>query len=315
MICLDKLKIVTSTKHIERFDESQFLAVFKNGKLQYYKFHQKIPYELLIMINFEKDELVIEFTSKILGLGFINLINKDTIYECLCNVAPSVKFNDDVEYILDDFEVLKCDVTKDVTYSDVKKLERYAKTNLSNYDKWKCEHQKNGFVLKNVAGTPRNKKRIVIYNKRNELKLGKNKEFLKEEDRWNDGSFIFEYFENKVRFEMNINTKIQIRQLLNISDNKLISVLNSEANPILDVLNEALKEIPANSDNYRNMKEYHYQLTLKDCDYDLGKVEAKIRSLYSKNTQIVAVMKPYRNLLQRLKNTSEPAFDLRKLVV
>jgi hypothetical protein len=54
---------------------------------------------------------------------------------------------------------------------------------------------------------------------------------------------------------------------------------------------------------------------MKDCDYDLGKVEAKIRSLYSKNTQIAQVMKPYKELHHRLFHDTVPAFDIRKLVV
>lgn len=140
MLCFDKLKIVTSIGHLIDFDKSKFQSSFRNEKLQYYKYSQKIHYELLIMINHEKDELVIEFTSKILGLGFINLINVDTIYECLSSI-PFVEFDDD-EFYLEDCEVLKCDITKDVSLScgDVRQLQRYVNSSLGNYDKWKCEN-------------------------------------------------------------------------------------------------------------------------------------------------------------------------------
>jgi hypothetical protein len=316
MICFDKLKIVTSTKHIKRFDESKFDLVSRNGEPQYYKYKKPLPYGLsLIMINYKRNELVIEFTSKILGLGFIDLINKDTVYECLYNVEPLVEFNDDVEFIMNDFEVVKCDVTQDVSYHDVKELERYVKSNLANYDKWKCEHHNNGFVLKTVVSTPRFKKRIVIYDKGKELKLEKNRAFVNDTDNLDDGSFIREYFRDKVRIEMNINTKVQIRELLNIPDNKLMRVLSSSANPILTMLNEALKEPSVNNSVISSHKKRLQYLLLKDCGFDLSKVEAIVRSDYSKNTQIAAVMQPYRELCQRLQNNSAPVFDLRKLVV
>jgi hypothetical protein len=317
MIRLDKVKIMTSTKKIERFDESKFYRIEKEGKPPCYKYKQTSPYELLILINYERGELVIEFTSKILGLGFIDLINKDNICECLYSISPLVEFEEDVCCLLGEFEVLKCDVTKDVPHNDVKTLEDYVETNLANNKKWKCEHQKNGFVLKNVVGTPRYKKRIVVYDKAHELKLDRNRKFLNEVDDYDEGdSFIFDHFNGTVRIELNINTKVQVRDLLHIPDNRLVSVLNSDANPILDVLNEALKQSDENSSSVSSAwKEYKDVLVLKDCDNNLGKVENKIRSLTSSNTSITRMMKPYRELHQRLQNDSTPTFDLRKLVV
>jgi hypothetical protein len=317
MICFDRLKIVSSTKLLNRFDESQFDLVSRNGEPQYYRYKKMRPYGLsLITVNYKKDELVIEFTSKILELKFIELINEETICECLCNIEPLVKFNEDVEDILDDFEVVKCDVTKDVSYCDIKESERFVKSNLANYDKWKCEKYRNGFVLKNVVATPKYKKRMVIYDKGNELKLEKNREFVNEVDKYDeDGSFIFDYYRYKVRVEMNINTKAQIRELLNIPDNKLTSVLSSNANPILTVLDEALKEPSVKNRSVASAwKDYQDELVLKDCDNDLSKVEAKMKSL-SKSTRIPQKMLRYRELLQRLQNSTAPAFDLRELIV
>jgi hypothetical protein len=94
-----------------------------------------------------------------------------------------------------------------------------------------------------------------------------------------------------------------------------MNVLNSEANPILTVLNKAIKETSVNTHAIRTFKEYQLELVLKDCDNDLGKVEAKLRSSYSKKTQIAKLMRPYRELHHRLQESATPAFDLRKLVV
>lgn len=314
MLCFDKLKLLTSTKNLKEFDKKEFDLIIRNDGRQYYKYKKPIPYGLsLITIDFEKDELIIEFTSKISTLSFFNLINEDTIDECLYSIAPLVEFNAFVEDILDEFEVVKCDVTTDVSYENIKKLELYVKSNLSNCNKWICEKWENGFVLKNNVITSKSKKRVVIYDKGKELERMKNKylPFLKTV--YDDG-LTYNDFEGIVRIEHNIIGKKAIQKLLNISDAKLTSVLSSDANPILTVLDEALKEIPNNTCRIRSIKEYHCELTLKDCDNDLGKVEAKMRSFYSKNTQIAKIMQPYRELHQRLQNTKEKAFDLRKLL-
>jgi hypothetical protein len=309
MSCFDKLKIVTSINYIKEIDETKFQSVSINERLQYHKYQQKIPSNLLIMVNYEKNELVIEFTSKILKDKFIHLINKDTIYECFHNINQLGICILDIENIINHSEVVKCDVTKDVIFHNVKELEKYVKSNLANYDKWKCKPYRNGFVLKNVANTPHSKKRIVVYNKGKELKRAENKSFLDSLD--NDNAI--QYFDNKVRIETNINTKIQIRQFLDIQDNELMSVLNSNTNPILTILDEAIKETSANS-HIDSLTDYKNELLLKECNYDLSQVEAIVRLYCSKNTSIKKTMQPYRELYHQLQENKTPTFDIKKLV-
>ena len=50
-------------------------------------------------------------------------------------------------------------------------------------------------------------------------------------------------------------------------------------------------------------------------DYDLVKVEAKVRALSSANTSIKRVMQPYKDIKNYLQASSVPVFDIRKLVV
>jgi hypothetical protein len=312
MLCFDKLKIVTSTDCIEKFDESKFQSAYKNGKLQYHKYVQTTPCKLLIMINCDKNELVMEFTSKILGIDFINLINEETIGECLLRLERLVEFNVDVEDIIENSEVVKCDVTQDVTCNeDMNTLKRYVNSNLTNYDKWKCEPYRYGFVLRNIAATHRYKKRISVYDKEKELQKATNKDFFNQFD---DDCFLQDYFRGKIRIELNINTKIQIRELLGIPDNKLANVLRSKANPILAVLNEALTTAPENACPVCTVKEYHYILTLQDCGNDLGKVEAKLRTLISRNTSITKAMKPYREFYRRMQPDIKTGIDIRSFI-
>ena len=321
MICFDRIKMITSIKNMERFDESKFNAIVFDGTIRHHEYSQKKPCNLYIKINHEAEEVAIEFTSKISELSFFDLISESTIYGCLSVIEDFVKFDDEVWDILDEFKVVRCDVTRDISFvDDIKKLKRYVLSNLKNYDKWKCAPYKGkgGFTLSNVVGTKGYKKRLSIYPKAHELKLERNRAFVEEVDNFDEGdSYVYDdHFRDIVRFEMNINTPKQVQKLLNIPDNRLSNVLSSSANPILDVLNEALKELDEKSSSVPcAWKEYKDILVLKDCDNNLGKVENKIRSLTSSNTSITRMMKPYRELHKWLKHESEPSFDLRKLVV
>jgi len=314
MLCLDKIKIITSINYIKdiKKGKNKFKSTYEDKELQYHKYQQKNPYSLTITIDYVHYELGIEFTSKILKDNFIHLINNNTIRECLNNINQLDICTLDIDKIINNSKIYKCDPVKDVDCQDIKALKNYTNTNLVNYNRWKQKPYRNGFSIENVVGTPRYKNRVVVYNKEEELQDAKKKPFL---DSLSDKEKCLSHYKNKIRIELNINTASQVRQLLNIKDNQLMSVLNSEANPILTVLNKALKEPSANSCVIRTFKEYILELVLKDCDYDLGKVEAKIRSLYSKNTQISDVMKPYRELHHRLFNNTVPTFDIRKLVV
>jgi hypothetical protein len=258
MLCLDKLKIITSINFIKDIDENVFHANSMSGILQYHKYQQKKPFSLLIMNNYEKNELVIEFTSKILKNNFIHLITKETIYECFHNINQLGICKLDIDNIINYSEVVKCDPAKDVIfYESMKALKNHTNSNFSNYDKWKSKSYLNGFTVENTASTPRNKHRIVVYGKAKELAMEGNQSFI---DSLSDKEKCLSHYEDKIRIELNINTKPQIRELLSISDNQLMNVLNSEENPILTVLNKAIKGISVNTHAIRTFKEYQLDL-------------------------------------------------------
>ena len=294
MSCLDKLKIITSVNNIKDIDKKIFQTNSIGGILQSYKYRQTKPSLLEIRVDLIHNELAIEFTSKILKDNFIYLINKDNIYECLNNINQLGICTLNIDNIINNSEIVKCDPAKDINFQDIKAMKNYINSNLVNNSKWKDEPYQNGFAVRKVASTPRCRERIVVYDKEKELHDAKNKSFL---DSLSDKEKCLSFYKGKIRIERNINTEKQIRDSFNISDNQLMSVLNSDANPIFDLLNKALKEPSANAYVIRKFKEYQMELVLKDCDYDLSKVEAKVRSLYAPNTQKSEIMKPYRDLL------------------
>ncbi|MDE5791320.1 MAG: hypothetical protein K2H96_08845 [Muribaculaceae bacterium] len=310
MIKFDKIKLITSINYINHINTERFIAVTKYDAVLYYKYHQESPYSLLIMIDYEHNELVLEFTGKILFDNYPNLICSETIEVCLRNINRLGICILNINAILQDAEVVKCDVTKDIE-CDLKTLTSTIRQNITNYSKWNVKGYGNGIVIENVVATPKYKKRLVIYDKGKELRKANNINFINSLENSRD---VIGYYENKIRFELNINTKYQIRQLLNVPSNNLTSVLNSKANPILSIIDEAVKyESPLIKK--QSVRDYERELLLKDCDFDMVRVEAKLRSLSSKNTSIKRLMQPYKDLYKRINLINSPSFDVRSLVV
>lgn len=105
----------------------------------------------------------------------------------------------------------------------------------------------------------------------------------------------------------------QIRTLLSVADNSLNAVLTSEANPILTVIDEAIRE--RSSIRYcTNLRDYERVLFLKECCYDLMELEAKLRTLVSTNTSIKRVMRPYVELCEQMQNTADLGSEIRRMV-
>lgn len=310
MIRFDKLRIVTDINHITNIDEKVFTTHSIGGNLLYHKYSIDKPYQLCIIANYLHSELSIEFTGKILKDGYINLINQTNIQECFEEINRLGICDLSINDILQSSEVVKCDVTKDVCYSELDNLVSHIKQNLSNYRKWIPKEKRNGIVLENSADTPRYRKRLTIYNKEHELSLSGNKEFL---GLLSDRKALLDYFKGKIRFELNIKTESQIRTLIEIQNNTLEGVLTSTANPLATVLNEAVKEI-GQAPCVKNVSNYLRYLLLKDCNFNMMEVETKIRSLSSKNTAISRTMQPYKRLLNELRCSTYSTINLQELV-
>lgn len=303
------MKLTTSIQHITNLDNNAFVCSAKSDRVIYYKYQQTEPFSLLIMADYQHNELVLEFTGKILQDKYHQLLNRDTIAEAINNINKLRVCTLNTEAILSDAEVVKCDVTTDVVH-DINSIIPTIRQNLANYSKWNIKRYANGIVLENTVSTPRYKKRLVIYDKEKEMQMTDNVNFIK---RLSDGQAVTDYFRGKVRFELNINTKQQIRQLLNIPNNDLQNVLNATANPLLAVIDEAVRYEPQRP-KAKTLRDYERELLLRECDFNLVKVEATIRALYSQNTPIKRAMQPYRELAKRIQTDTTPQIDLRQLV-
>lgn len=304
------MKIISKIDDIGNVNKNVFIANIQGNNLLYYKYLQSKPFYLLILVDYLKKELILEFTGKILLDGYKDLINIDNIKLCLDGINKLGICTLNVDAIMFHAYVSKCDVTRDIQIDAFPAIISQIRQNLSNYRQWICRNYTSGVVIENTVKTRRYKKRLIIYEKEKELQKATNVDFLnavKDRDR------LLESFKNVVRFELNINTMSQIRSLLQIQNTSLMAVLLSTANPILEIVNQAIKEFVPYK-HCENLRDYERSLLLKECSYDLVAVEAKVRELISVNTPIKRVMQPYVKLCQQMQNASDVGMNIRLLI-
>lgn len=293
MLTFDKLKIVSNISNIEIIDETHFKVETKDGYVVTRKYHNESPYLLDIKIDYIEKELVIEFSGRILGKDYPKLISIKTIGQCFTAINDLGFCHLDIESMMD-ADVVKCDVTKDIKVDNVPQLTTFLRNHNNNYQRVLCRKMNNSnlTIEKNVT-TKKLKKRMVVYDKEKEMNKTCNKQFV--EDNALEGAF-----DGKCRFELNLNSKEQIRASLGITNTKLKSVLTADANPILDFLDDIVGP-PSGSVSFTDKKAYLHMLVLKDCDFDLEKVEAKMRDLYpSRGTNFKKVMEPYKMMMEQM---------------
>ena len=292
MITFDKLKLVADIHALKVCDESRFEFIEKDGVVSSLKYYQEHPYLLKLKIDFESREVVIEFSGKILGKDYPKLISKDTIRQCFEAINDLGFVEVDIDAMMH-AEVVKCDVTKDIPVENVSSVTDYIRSHIKSYQRFTCRKMKNGNVVveKNVV-SKKTKKRMTIYDKEKEMRRSANRPFVEEYGLENA-------FGGMCRFELNLNSKEQIRQSLRITDTKLMTVLSADADPIADFLDEVVE--PQDAISMSDRKSYMTMLVLKDCDFDLAKVEAKMRAFYkSKGTSISKVMEPYKAMMEQM---------------
>ena len=81
-----------------------------------------------------------------------------------------------------------------------------------------------------MTKTKQRQLRFIIYDKYKELNLKKNLSFL---NKITNKNVVMNYFKNKYRIEANIKTLKQIRDYCQTEDTQLLSVLNSNENPLV----------------------------------------------------------------------------------
>ena len=290
MLKIDKIKIVSNIQNISNINEDKFTTIIKDGCITERKFTSLSPYLLYIEADLQEQELVIEFSSKILHNNYPHSISITNIRECLSTINTLGLCDLDIDGIIEDGSVVKVDVCQDIDYSDCKNLCKSIRSSISNYRAYTAKMVGTNLSIDKNVTTKGLKRRLIIYDKARELTKAENCKFI---ESLTDSESLLNYFNGKIRFEMNLNSKEQIRQCLKETDTSIDAILNTEADPIWDFLSEVLDDGKISSRS-RSLTEFKNILLLKYCSNDLAKVEAVVREHCSPNTHISQVMKPYR---------------------
>ena len=295
VIRLDKLKIVVNEKYITNINEDVFTTIIKNGQIAEYRYEQQYPYLLYIEKDLIEHELVIEFTGKILQEQYPLLISKDTIHQCLDNINRLGICLIDVSSIITAAQVVKADVTQDICCGSYEQLIGSLRTSIKNHNKYLSRVVNGTFVIEKNVATRNYKVRMTIYNKANEMRTKANQDFL---ILLSNHEEVTEYFKDKVRFELNLNSKEQIRKQLNLNNTMLYDVLHSDINPIVNFMDKVFEDEPAPQG--LKLRDLERLALLEKVGMDMHKLEMIVRQHSSPKSHISQLMLPYRNLLKTI---------------
>jgi len=298
MNSFDKIKVVSNIKYISYINRNVFTKKMRNGRIASWQYTTNDPYNLMIEKNKDRNELVIEFTGKILLDDYPQLISESTIHQCFENINKLGICKLDIDSIIKDSQVVKCDVTQDISYKkNIKDLTSGIIDGIKNHKKYSYRQDGGNLTLKNNVSTKNRQVSLIVYNKEEEMERATNRAFMssiKCPERLSDS------FKDKTRFEINLKSVKQIKERLHINDNRLLSIFESSAQPILDFLNEIIKPCSGQPKGITNLHDYLRYLLLVTCDFDLKKVENIVRSYGSPKASISRKMEPYKNLLKVL---------------
>lgn len=288
---LDKLKIVTKPSYVVFFDKHLFSATTSREGTTW-EYNRSYPSNLHIKIK--PTELVVEFTAKILGVNYINLIYKDNIHECFDNINKLGICKLKTKSIIADCEVVKADVTADVCISHWQAISEWMMMHVGNHRKYIVTQ----FANKNITvrtNSTKNSVKLTMYDKK--IQIAKSKAFLSTLSE-TARKKVTEYFSDKVRFELSLTSKKQILSAFKQESNSLYSILRSEVCPISDMLKEwlvdgdvAIDDVPVENIPALIMSnlhlvdigrmtftEYKYYCMLVVNQFDLCKIEKILRN-------------------------------------
>ena len=287
-ITLDRIKIKSHYKYLlntkVRFNEmfhsrsGEKIGLFYSSKNDI-----NVPYNLFIAINYPKQTLTLEFSSKILKEHYPDLISKDTIRKCLSNINQLDICEIDIDSILFDGAITSIDVTHDADLILNDDILNSLNSQVNNYRRFKWTHyDKEGITFTKDVKSKDCIETITLYNKEKEINTSHNKDFL---NSLPQSQQIKDYFKGKTRFEVTLTTPKKIMSYLDLTDTKISSVLNSNANPLLMQFDRIFGNTYSTTDLqqpiFDNYEDWSMKLLIERYGGDLKRLEQDVRSKFA----------------------------------
>ena len=261
------------------------------------KHYSSIPYNLYIATNNYHQSLEIEFSSKVLKERYPELINRDTIRQCLSNINNLDICTLDVDGIINHGWVIGADITADVDLMLTDSVLNALNQNVGNYRRFQWTHY-DGKGITFTKNTIYDKEEIKVYNKYKEL-LSHSRKFIDSLENRND---IMDYFFGKTRFEITLKGEKQIKERLGVGTGikDFFNAIDSAVREQFDrVFNASIPILDTTQCN--GYEEWAMAHLLDSYNGDLRQIEQSLRqeSVYNSRNGLSERMKKFQSVKAR----------------
>lgn len=301
MITFDRLLLKLPIESVKVVEPAAFsMTMSGDGAVKNSKHEQKFPFYYRVQLNYPRNVAFVEFSGKSLLDSYPDLISMDNIFTCFDNINIQNICYIMPEGAVEKAIVMQCDVTYDIK-TELSIPEIYQNITLSNNRKY-CirDITTNRFTIESTSVTPRKKTRLLVYDKEEEMMRSANEPFLQS---ISNAQEQLDYFHNRKRIELNLNSMDRIRRYFQTEDTRLLTLLNANVDPINLFLKNVITDdisITKASRLSGNLRDMEHLLLIAICNYDLRRVELVIRDVYGSTRSITRAMEPYKKLCSRL---------------
>ena len=299
----DTIKIRCNYKYLKEmkipFNITYNSKNIEQGRYFNSKHYSSIPYNLYIATNNYHQSLEIEFSSKVLKERYPELINRDTIRQCLSNINNLDICTLDVDGIINHGWVIGADITADVDLMLTDSVLNALNQNVGNYRRFQWTHY-DGKGITFTKNTIYDKEEIKVYNKYKEL-LSHSRKFIDSLENRND---IMDYFYGKTRFEITLKGEKQIRERLGVGTGikDFFNAIDSAVREQFDrVFNASIPILDTTQCN--GYEEWAMAHLLDSYNGDLRQIEQSLRqeSVYNSRNGLSERMKKFQSVKARIK--------------
>lgn len=242
----DRIRAACSTDGLNYINEKQFerLIVLTNNNSitgEFFKIKNEVKTSIFgltdITINFQAKFFLIDFTAKLCPDEYRNLINSKNILKYLNHFFSLNLLDFDTEYFIQNCQVSLIHCTRDIKVKNSPNVYFNAinYTIANSFNNFICDQKKNGIIItKNIK---HKNLRLTIYDKFKELNRPAHKSI----------SFLQQlsvddlmYFQNTVRFELEIKKQEFIKKAFNIKNTTLFDIFHSDKNPVLEYFQQSI---------------------------------------------------------------------------
>lgn len=297
----DTIKIRCNYKYLKEmkipFNITYNSKNIEQGRYFNSKHYSSIPYNLYIATNNYHQSLEIEFSSKVLKERYPELINRDTIRQCLSNINNLDICTLDVDGIINHGWVIGADITADVDLMLTDGVLNALNQNVGNYRRFQWTHY-DGKGITFTKNTIYDKEEIKVYNKYKEL-LSHSRKFIDSLENRND---IMDYFYGKTRFEITLKGEKQIRERLGVGTGikDFFNAIDSAVREQFDrVFNASIPILDTTQCN--GYEEWAMAHLLDSYNGDLRQIEQSLRqeSVYNSRNGLSERMKKFQSVKAR----------------